>query len=187
MRAIGDAYPDLPVTLAMPGLVIGRRIGPYAEMEGYIRGASARLMAVTGRAPSEAFFGMIRSPGVRGDSGPPILAIDQVRRMAPDLGLDFAHRVTEAHFLDGGDLNRPETYLRLAEETGLGRIEFDLGDGARLAEVLEKGRRYGIATFPTLMLEHDGKQGVMPSIYDPGEVVDWIAETMRHLRSFRIA
>jgi putative protein-disulfide isomerase len=119
MRAVERSFPDLPVTLAMPGLVTGPRVGPYAEMEGYIRSASQRLRDVTGRAPSEAFFDLIRQPGVRGDSTPPIAAITQLASAAPEATLRFAHAVTEAHFETGADLNDHATYTRIATGMGL--------------------------------------------------------------------
>ena len=110
IRAIAAAHPDLEIRLVMPGLVTGDRVGPYALMTDYIRGASVRLRAVTGRAPSEAFFDLIARPGVTGDSTPPAAAIAQVARAAPHRAVPFAHAVIEAHFQEGADLGDPATY-----------------------------------------------------------------------------
>lgn len=178
MRAVREAHPDLPVVLAMPGLVTGARIGPYAEMETYIRGASQRLLSVTGRAPSAAFYDLIRAPGVRGDSGPPAAAIAKVAGVSPDRALEFAHAVIEAHFLDGADLNRPGVYRRLAEGLGLGRMAFDPDDAGTIARVQADGRRHGITSFPTLVMEVRDMREVMPSVYRPDDVVAWVDRTM---------
>jgi putative protein-disulfide isomerase len=43
LRALNEAEPGLPMRAVMAGLVTGDRVGPYAQMEGYIRGASERL------------------------------------------------------------------------------------------------------------------------------------------------
>lgn len=182
MRAVVQAFPDLPITLAMPGLVKGVRVGPYAEMEVYIRNASTNLRRVTGRAPTEAFFDLIRTPGVKGDSGPPIAAIAQVLEAHPDKALGFAHAVTEAHFLEGADLNRVAPYDRIAAEMGLA-VAFDLADHARIARVQAEGRRHGIASFPTLMVEVAGQRTVLPSVYDPGQVVGLIERALGTLRN----
>ena len=46
----------------MAGLVTGPRVRPAVEMVGYVRNAAERLHAVTGRAPSQAFYDSMESP-----------------------------------------------------------------------------------------------------------------------------
>lgn len=118
IRRTMEDHPDIAVTPVLGGLVSGARVGPYAEMEGYIRSASVRLQAVTGRAPSPAFFDLIRRPGLRGDSGPPSVAIAGVRATHPARLADFALRLTEAHFTLGADLNDPATTMSSPAEWG---------------------------------------------------------------------
>ena len=167
LRALRRAHPDLPVGLVMAGLVTGPRAGPYAEAEPYIRGASERLRAATGRAPSAAFFDLIATPGVRGDSAPPCVAIHAVQRAAPDAALDFAHAVIEAHFERGADLNRRETYGPLLARHAPGVALPDLSDPSLAEDAWAEGRRLGIASFPTLILRRDGGAETLPSLYDP--------------------
>jgi len=176
MRAVQAAMPDLPITLVLPGLVTGARVGPYAEMEGYIRGASARLMAVTGRAPDEAFFEMIRRPGVKGDSGPPTAVLAAVQHAAPDRVLSLAHAMTEAHFITGADLNCTMTHRRLLDEMGLDLPTPDLHDTALIAATWAAGRGHGIASFPTLIYEAGTERSVLPSVYDPDALIGLIAD-----------
>ena len=178
MRAVEDAYPDLPVVVALPGLVTGDRIGPYAEMEGYIRAASTRLRAATGRAPSDAFFDLIRRPGVRGDSGPPTAAMAHVRRHAPERLLAFAHAVTEAHFERGADLNDPATYRDAMDALGIVVPPPDLSDKAAVEREWAAGRALGIQSFPTLAFVRDRRAGVMASRYEPDAVVAWVGEQL---------
>ena len=175
MRAVERAFPDLPVRLVMPGLVTGSRVGPYAEMEGYIRSASQRLQAVTGRAPSEAFFHLIRRAGVMGNSAPPIAAITQLAHAMPEATLRFAHAVTEAHFGTGADLNDRTTYRRIAKDLGLDAPDFDPGDAALAAATMAESQAYGITSYPTLILEAEEARALMPSIYDPDAVVSWVS------------
>lgn len=171
IRALAAARPDLPVRLAMSGLVTGPRAGPYAEAEGYIRGASERLAAVTGRKPSDAFFDLIARPGVRGDSGPPSVAVHAVQRARPDAALPFAHAVLEAHFGQGHDLGRRETYAPLLARHAPGVALPDLDDPARQAEAWREGRALGISSFPTLLLRRDGRAEALPMAYDPDALV----------------
>lgn len=171
IRSLRERRPDLPVWLVTAGLVTGARVGPYAEMEGYIRGASERLRAVTGRAPADAFFSLIATPGVRGDSGPPSVAIDAVRRAAPDAAVEFAHAVIEAHFEDGADLNDAATYRPLLERHAAGLALPDIHDPALADAAFAEGRALGVASFPTLILEAEGRREVLPTTYDPDALV----------------
>ena len=169
MRAVRAAFPDLSVRLTLPGLVTGGRVGPYGEMEGYIRDASKRLEAVTGRAPSEAFFRTIARPGVLGRSGPPCLVLAAARAHDAGKALGLAHMVIEAHFADGADLNDPAIYPPLLSRAG---IEIDLPDLEGDADPLWAAeRRFGIASFPTVQL--GGR--ALPTEYDPPRVVATVA------------
>ena len=187
MRAVREAHPALPVRLVMAGLVTGRRAGPYAEAEPYIRGASERLRAVTGRAPSEAFFRLVATPGVRGDSAPPSVAIHAVEREAPDAALPFAHAVLDAHFEEGADLNDPEAYAPLLARHAPGVRLPDLGDPALAEAAWAEGRALGIASFPTLVLRRGGSAEALPSAYEPEALVrlvgDRIARPAEHAPS----
>ena len=181
MRAVREAYPDLPVVLALPGLVTGERAGPYGEMEGYIRGASERLKAVTGRAPSEAFYDLIRRPGVRGDSAPPTAAMAHVRAHAPERLLAFAHAMTEAHFERGADLNNPATHATAMDAVGIEAPPPDLGDARSVEREWAAGRALGIRSFPTLLAANGGRGATMPSAYAPDAVVEWVGRAVREL------
>ena len=183
MRAVREAHPRLPVRLVMSGLVTGPRAGPYAEAEGYIRQASARLREVTGRAPSPAFFELIATPGVRGDSGPPCVAIHAVQRRAPEAAVDFAHAVVEAHFERGADLNRPETYAPILDRFELDVVLPDLDDPALAAAAWAEGRALGIASFPTLILRRAERSEVLPSVYDPDALVRRIGDRVAAIPS----
>ena len=171
MRDLQRRRPGLPVRLVMAGLVTGGRIGPYAEMAGYIRGASDRLEAVTGRRPSGAFFDLIRRAGVLGDSGPPAVAIDAVRRAAPDAALTFAHAVIEAHFEQGMDLNDRAAYAPFVKEHAPGLALPDIHDPALAEAAFAEGRRLGIASFPSLILLEGDCIRRLPSVYDADSLI----------------
>jgi putative protein-disulfide isomerase len=170
MRRVAEDHPDVTIHLLMGGLVSGDRVGPYAEMEGYIRGASGHLREVTGRAPSEAFFRLITTPGVEGNSAPPCIAIAHVAGLAPDRAVEFAHKVIEAHFEEGANLNDPATYQPLLASVGVTEPLPDLHDGQLADAVWEQGRRIGLRSFPTLAVLKDGQARVLPSEYDPARL-----------------
>ena len=161
----------MPVRLVMAGLVTGPRVGPAAAMEGYVRQASGRLRAVTGRAPSEAFYAWMRSPGAMADSGPPAVAVDAVRRARPEAALAFAHALTEAHYGAGMDPNDPAAYAPLIAAHAPGVRLPDLHDPALADAAFAEGRAMGITSFPTFLLERGGTLERLPTIYEPGALV----------------
>ncbi len=163
-------HPDLPVRPVLAGLVTGERVGPYAQMEGYIRNASQRLEAVTGRAPSQAFFEMIRTPGVTGDSAPPSIAIAAVRKARPDALFDFVLRLTEAHFNEGLDLGDRATYETLFRRMGLEMAVPDLTDHQAAQEEWRVGRALGLTSFPSLWLFDGATHQQIAVDYDPARL-----------------
>jgi putative protein-disulfide isomerase len=179
LRRVAADHPALPVRLVMAGLLSGARAGPYAVMEGYIRAAAARLREATGRAPSEAFFRLVATPGVRADSGPPCVAIAHAAGHAPERAVEFAHRVIAAHFEEGADLNDPAVYGPHLAAAGVAAPLPDLAD-PRLAEaVWAEGRRIGLRSFPTLAVVRDGQAQLLPSEYDPARLSALVAKAAR--------
>ena len=173
--AVRAAAAHVPVRLVMAGLVVGERVGPAAAMEPYVRQASERLRAVTGRAPSEAFYRWMRSPGAIAASAPPAVAVDAVRRARPDAALAFAHAVTEAHYERGMDPNDPDAYAPLLARHAPGVALPDIHDPALAEAAFAEGRAMDIAAFPTLLLDGPGGPRPMPSIYDPDALAAEIA------------
>ncbi|MBC8067876.1 MAG: hypothetical protein IAG13_06030, partial [Deltaproteobacteria bacterium] len=117
LRRLREAKPDVAIVPVMGGLVTGARIGRYADMGGYIRGASARMTAVTGVALSPAFFArIIGNPDIVASSIVPCAAVLQVRDVAPERAAEYASAIQIAHFGEGEDLNDPATHARVARE-----------------------------------------------------------------------
>ena len=176
--AVRAAAERFPVRLAMAGLVVGERVGPAAAMEPYVRQASERLRAVTGRAPSEAFYAWMRSPDAVAASAPPAVAVHAVQRQRPGAAVAFAHAVTEAHYAEGMDPNDPDAYAPLIAEHAPGVALPNIHDPALAEAAFEDGRRLGIRSFPTFLVEEDnGRIVELPTLYDPEALV---AEIARH-------
>ena len=169
--AVRAAQEVVPVRIVMAGLVTGARVGPASAMEGYVREASRRLEAVTGRAPSEAFFEWMRQPEAVADSGPPAVAVDAVRRHRPEAALAFAQAVTEAHYAEGMDPNDPAAYEPLLDEHAPGLALPDIHDPARQDAAFAEGRAMGITSFPTFLLREGKALRVLPTVYDPEALV----------------
>ena len=172
MRRLREARPDVDVELVCGGLVTGDRVGPYRQMAGYVREASARMTAITGQALSEDFFALIEGPDSpeRSNSAAPSSAILAVRERGDD-ALGYAHALQEAHFADGLDLNAPDTHRRAAERLGIepppldGLATVDETDPAVAAE-FARARALGIDRFPTVLARASGDAAPRPVTVD---------------------
>lgn len=173
VRAVAEI---IPVKLVMAGLVTGARVGPASEMEGYVRQASQRLKAVTGRAPSEAFFQWMARPGSIAASAPPAVAVHAVLQGSPDNACNFAHAVTEAHYEQGMDLNDPDAYRPLLERYAPTIQLPDIHDPQHANVAFREGRAMGITSFPTFLLQTDRGIEALPSVYNPDELVGLVRE-----------
>ena len=176
MRSFRERHPDVSVDLVLGGLVTGDRVGPYREMILYIRGASERLEAVTGRRPSDAFFERIgRADTVGSSTEPSIVIADVLDHEGHGPGLLFAHDVIEAHFEAGVDLNDRDLYERLYREHGIARDvpPFDESNRAAMARRFQGARELGIDSFPTVIALREGdgppagRYERLPSLYEP--------------------
>lgn len=178
LRHLRAHRPDVVVHPVMGGLVTGGRIGRYADMGDYIRGASARMTAVTGMALSDAFFDrIIGNPDVVSSSIVPCAAVLQVRAVAPERAAVYASAIQIAHFGQGEDLNDPATHTRIARGLGID-VVFDLPtpdvEPPELTEEFAETRALGITSYPTVILERAGRRVTLPTTYDPEELVGFV-------------
>lgn len=176
MRHLVSVLPDLPVVVMPGGLVQGDKVRPYADDLDYIRGAAPKMEAVTGRKLGAAFWEMIETRNPVANSAPPSLALLRMQAANPTVALDFAHQLQEAHFVDGADLNDPETYDDLIERFALPEIRTDdlveaTEDTPEVAAAYAEARAREIGSFPTLIVEVLGQEtGRITSTYDPAEL-----------------
>ncbi|MEM1365735.1 MAG: DsbA family protein [Pseudomonadota bacterium] len=187
MRALVAQRPELKIEIVHGGLVTGDRVGPYSQMADYIRGASARMSEVTGQKLSPAFFQLIESePPIISGSAKPAWAIMQMRTIAPEYELAFAHGAQEAHFRDGKDLNDPQTYADIAAAHGLPLPDLSglerANEGTPIVrDEFARAGQMGIRSFPTLAIRTapgSGGYSQLTSVYDPAEFVTLVSETL---------
>ena len=183
LKALEAARPDLPIEVLPGGLFLADRAVPYGQMVGYIRQASARMTAVTGQPLSEAMFAMMETdPSPLCHSTPPNHAVMQMKALAPDRVLDFAHAVQVAHFVGGKDLNDPQTYDAICAELDLPQIEGAAMATARddtplVAEAYARSAGFGINSYPTLLvMEGDRPIRQIASLYEPEALIQAVAE-----------
>ena len=156
-------------------------------MVDYIRGASARMTAVTGQELSPAFFELIESdPPIISGSAKPGWAIMQMRALAPEHELAFAHGAQEAHFRDGKDLNDPQTYADIAAAHNLPLPDLDGLDSVTeqtplVRHEFAKASQMGVRSFPAIAVRGPGDSASyvqLPSVYGPAEFVALVQQNL---------
>lgn len=186
MEELARVRPDVRIELRLGGLVTGARIGPYAAMSSYIRGASERLFAVTGQRLLPPFFERILgSAKTVGSSIPPSAVILAVREHARDHVLAFAHAVQRAHFEEGEDLNDEALYVRLLAQRGLSlRVPIPPPEQAppELAVEFEATRAMGGVSFPSVFVRQGTALQPLPTVYEPRAWVEAVDAAMRAAR-----
>ncbi|TFL16570.1 hypothetical protein [Jannaschia formosa] len=178
LRALRAAMPALQIDIAMGGLLIGERIGPYSEAADYITRASARLEAVTGVALGEAFkTKILADPTIISSSVPPCDVILQVRKAAPDRVPDVAEAIQIAHFRDGSDLNDPATYAGIMRQLDI-KLDVMLPAPTQISDALSREfaatRALGLESYPSLLIGPSDDLRPVDLTYDPDVLVELI-------------
>ena len=187
MRAVRDAYPDTPIDVRMGGLVTGDRVSPYSDARAYIEDAAKRMGEVTGRPLSRRFFDELLSRAdVISNSAQPCAAVLHVREQAPDLELEFAHALQEAHFEEAMSYDDAATYRTVMDRLGIDAPDPDIatdGEGVRAAEQeFADTRALGIGSYPTVLVVRDKRLAPVPLTYDPKEFLGALAKPAQDLR-----
>lgn len=162
MRAIREAFPELPVALAMGGLVVGERVAPISETREYLVNGLENVWRTAGVAAGEAFYNGLLAEGTYvSNSEPPCRAIHVVEQLAPEQVYDFADALPEAFYVRGLPLDDERVLSTLAESHGLDGGEFVQrwrSDEARRGTqtAFAQARAAGFASYPTLAYQRNG-------------------------------
>jgi putative protein-disulfide isomerase len=174
LRHFTENEPDVAIEVLPGGLFTGTPARPYASLIPHIRRAEQNLDKVTGRKPSEKFHALIsQKKTIDASSERPSHAILQMKTLAPQGVLDFAHKLQEMHYEDGRDLNLPETYNGATDALGLPRLDTQAIVAATLstpmiAEAYTRCANLRPHGYPTIFIVDDKTViGTIPSTYEP--------------------
>lgn len=157
------------------GLITGPRVQPIAGMADYIRQASALLEEATGVAPGAVFYDRILNHGnYLSNSLPPAIALQIFREQSAEQQLPVAQEIQRLFYQEGHDLNLPETYLPLAEKTGLGEAAFrqkfmDPVYSQRAEAEFTQVKTWGIDGFPAVLGRRGKELFLLAHGYEPYE------------------
>ncbi|WP_185816881.1 DsbA family protein [Hymenobacter metallilatus] len=153
------------VSVLCGGMITGEQVGPIREEWPLLSGALGQVQQVTGVVFGPAF----RARGEEGsyvlNSEPPCRAIHAFRQLRQEQAAQFAHKVQQAYFRDGADLNDPATYAALVAPYGLDAADFQARMQSReiirgtILEFAAVGK-IGVQGYPTTILRL-GSQGLI--------------------------
>jgi putative protein-disulfide isomerase len=164
LRAVGERFPDLPVTVALGSLGADRASRPMTERDReYVRHHWERVHELTGQPFDFSFFGR---EGFVYDTAPPSRALLVIRQRFPGVVLPALHRMQELFYAQGVDITDRDELRRIAASFGIEPETFDaLFDSAEvhaaLAREWEQTARLGVAGYPTLLALAGGRARVV--------------------------
>jgi putative protein-disulfide isomerase len=179
--------PGLRVEFHGGGMMTGanrRQITP--QWRDYVMPHDHRIAEMTGQPFGENYFeGLLRDTGAVMDSEPPTTAVLAAESLRDGGGLDMAHRLQQAHYVEGRRIADVGVLKALAAELGLGAeafaAAFDRLAGAPTAQHIAESRQFlqraGGQGFPTFVLtQAEGRAGRIDIGPWLGRAEDWKAQ-----------
>lgn len=163
------------------GMAIGDRAQPIKDGYGYIKDALPQVSETTGVSFGQGFRDMLEEGSYYYDSEPPSIALKVFKSLKPGQQFAFAHRLQEAIFAEGKDLNDQATYPELLQEFDVDVQEFL----KRFRDQAYKDKTYqefmfvqqlGASGFPTLLLGFEDHLYLVSRGYRPYEELDQVVQ-----------
>lgn len=161
-HALKEAYAPfrdrLGLHVLLGGMMTGERAGPLGARGTAILESLPRLERITGVRMGAHHQAMLREGTQWLSSLLPSRAVVAFRELEPAHTFDFLHRIQQAHFQDGADLNEPSLYAPIATSLGADEDLFTaLFDDERSLALAEEDfamvAAWGVDGFPTLAAE----------------------------------
>lgn len=162
--------PGLNVAFHGGGMMTGANRRPITpQWRDYVMPHDRRIAELTGQPFGEGYFeGLLRDTGATMDSEPPTTAILAAESLRAGGGLDMAHRLQRAHYVEGRRIADADVIAALASELGFDADAFAAafktlsGEATtqHIAESRQLLQRVGGQGFPTFVLtQPDGSAG----------------------------
>ncbi len=158
IRQLHDTFSDrFHFEVWTGGMVTGERVGPMGAMKSYIFGALPRLESTTGVTVSAAYRELLEEGSTISDSEPPSRAFIILKETDKDRAVRWGSAIQQLVYVEGKDLNQPESYFKLAEEAGLSEEQFlqkwnDPAIATATQSEFEQMGKIGVRGFPSLLL-----------------------------------
>lgn len=157
-------HPELKTEILSGGLFIDEHSQPIANFP-HIAGANERITEVYGVPFGSAYQELLEHGTEVLDSYRPAIALDVFKSLIPEQDhMAIAKDIQQAFYVDGRSLSALETYQRIALAHGLDSvlvgeklIQAWSNPADYMSEEFARVQALQIDTFPTLLLEHEGR------------------------------
>ena len=179
--------PGLKVEFHGGGMMTGANRRPITpQWRDYVMPHDHRIAEMTGQPFGEAYFeGLLRDTGAVMDSEPPTTAVLAAESLRAGGGLDMAHRLQQAHYVEGRRIADVDVLKAVAADLGFDADAFAAAfarlSGAPTAQHIAESRQFlqraGGQGFPTFVLaQPDGRAGRIDIGPWLGRAEDWKAQ-----------
>lgn len=179
--------PGLKVEFHGGGMMTGANRRPITpQWRDYVMPHDHRIAEMTGQPFGQDYFeGLLRDTGAVMDSEPPTTAVLAAESLRAGGGLDMAHRLQQAHYVEGRRIADVDVLKAVAADLGFDADAFAAAftrlSGAPTAQHIAESRQFlqraGGQGFPTFVLaQPDGRAGRIDIGPWLGRAQDWKAQ-----------
>lgn len=168
IAALKEHYNDkITFEVVSGGLKLGSGSGPIEVVAPYIKNSYQDVEEVCGVKFGDKFVnGSLKKGTMVLNSLPPAIALCIIKERYPDKALEFAATLHRMYYVDGIEPEDYDAYGVYAEKFGYDRTEFNIKmkDSAYIKMAyhdFEYARQNGANSFPTVIIEKDGKKEVL--------------------------
>lgn len=149
------------------GLFIDGRVRPMRAFP-HIAEANKHIAQLTGARFGEPYEQLLAEGSFEMNSEDAAAGLAALRTVAPQRGIQLAHRLQEAFYLNGRSLSDPNTIVDIAASEGLDTAQVQsllAGEYARKEALADfaLARQLGVSSYPTLLLIDDAQVHVLPA------------------------
>lgn len=178
MRKLAERFKDqLRIRVVPGGLSIDENAQPISEGHGYISDSLELIKIKTGAAFGKPFVKLVEEGNYIYDSLPGCKAQNTINQLAPDQSLAYAEALQSAFFMEGKNLNHPETFLTILANFPVDPSEFEAVYTSDEIEKITRDqftwvRNNSAEAFPSLLLEIGSETGLMSKGYRPYDTLE---------------
>lgn len=155
-------HPELELKMVSGGLITGDRIKPIREYS-YIKNSNAQISQIYGVEFSDAYNAMLDEGSTVLNSNQPGLVFSVLREVVPsEKWVDIGWDMQKLMYLEGKSLSNFDAYKAIFEKYGIAtkiieKIRANWNDTTIPENDFNQARELGVSSYPTLLIEHDGK------------------------------
>lgn len=173
MAKFAEEYGNkIDIEVISGGLMLGQRSGPIRIVGAHIPNAYPIVENRCGVQFGSKFLDQLREGKMVLNSLPPAIALCIMKDLHPEKALAFAGMLHDIYYKDGIDSEDIGAYGRCAANLGLDEVAFNnhMTEERYLEKAKEDFRKagsLGVSSFPTVVLQYQGKTKVLFSGYLP--------------------